>query len=512
MIMALAVVAVSLLPVAYLLIREGLDLEELLQVLQTPATASLIRNTFLLAFWVTLASVLIGVPLAVLVVRTEIPGRRLWMVLFTLPLGVPAFVSTYTWVAAGYEFAPSSTFIYGLRGASIILTLSLYPYVYLPTVAALRGLDAGQENVARSLGRGPFRAFLEVTLPQLRRAISSGALVIALHMLAEFGALELLRYRTLTTSIVQRATVLGSPESARMLSIVLTLGALLLLAGDYLLFRNASTPVRTGSGAPQEPTRWRPGPWLLPIMLASVAVVVTSLGVPLYGIIKGLADVLTGATDLDVSMLLSATWKTTEYAGATALVVSVAALPISLLVVRFPGRAVLLIERAAWIAHSLPGVIVALGLVFVAVRWLHPFYQSSALLVLGYSILYLPIAVGAQRVGIEQASANYDRIARTLGHTPASTFIRVTLPIAMPGIMAGIMLVILNVAKELTMTLLLRPTGAQTLATQLWGTTNGEVLDFSAAAPYATTMLVMTAIPTYLLIRTSLSPARSPIT
>lgn len=510
MIMAVAVAAVSLLPVAYLLIREGLDLGNLRRVLQAPATTSLIRNTFLLAFWVTFSSVLLGVSLAVIVVRTAIPGRRAWMVLFTLPLGIPAFVATYTWVAAGYEFAPRSTFIYGLRGASIILTLSLYPYVYLPTVAALRGLDASQENVARALGRGPFRTFLEVTLPQLRRAISSGALIIALHMLAEFGALELLRYRTLTTSIVQRATVLGSPESARVLSIFLTVGALLLLAGDYLLFRSASAPVRTGSGAPQEPARWRPGAWSMPLMLVSAAVVVASLGVPLYGIFTGLANVVRGSTDLDTGDLLLATWKTSEYAALTALVVTIAALPISLLVVRFPGRAVLLIERAAWVAHSLPGVIVALGLVFVAVRWMHPFYQSSALLVLGYSILYLPIAVGAQRVGIEQASASYDRIARTLGHTPVSTFVRVTLPIAMPGIIAGIMLVILNVAKELTMTLLLRPTGAQTLATQLWATTNGEVLDFSAAAPYATIMLVMTAIPTYLLIRTSLSPARQP--
>lgn len=508
MIMALAVVAVSLLPVAYLLIREGLDAGNLLRVIQTPATNALVRNTLSLAFWVTLASVLLGVSLAVLVVRTELPGRRAWMVLFTLPLGIPAFVATYTWVAAGYEFFPSSTFIYGLRGAVIILTLSLYPYVYLPTVAALRGLDAGQENVARALGRGPIRTFIEVTLPQLRRAISGGALVIAMHMLAEFGALELLRYRTLTTSIVQRATVLGSPESARVLSIVLTVGALILLAGDYLLFRSASTPVRTGGGAPQEPARWKPGPWRPVLLLASAAVVIVSLGVPLYGIITGLVNVASGQTPMDGGTLIDATWKTTEYALATALLVTVAALPISLLVVRFPRRSVLLIERAAWIAHSLPGVIVALGLVFVAVRWVQPFYQTSALLVVGYAILYLPIAIGAQRVGIEQASANYDRIARTLGHNPLSTFLRVTLPIALPGIIAGIMLVILNVAKELTMTLLLRPTGAQTLTTQLWGTTNGEVLDFSAAAPYATTMLVMTAIPTYLLIRTSLSPAR----
>lgn len=507
--LASAVAIISLLPVAYLLIREGLDPARLQRLLSSPTTAPLIQNTIQLAFWVTLSSVVVGVLLAVLVTCTDLPGRRVWMVLFTLPLGVPAFVSTYTWVAAGYEWAPQSTFIYGLRGSVLILTLSLYPYVYLPTVAALRGLDASQESVARALGRGPVSAFLEVTLPQLRRAISGGALVIALHMLAEYGALELLRYRTLTTAIVQRATVLGSLDSARALSIVLTFGALILLAGDYLLFRSATTPVRIGGGVAQTRVPWRLGPWTPLMLLAAVTVVVVSLGVPLYGMGKGFVEIAFGTVSVDTGALLAATWTTARYAIAAALLVTLAALPISLLAVRYPGRRVLAIERASWIAHSLPGVVVSLGLVFFAVRWLHPLYQSSTLLVIGYSMLYLPIAVGAQRVGLTQASEQYDRIARTLGRSPVSTFISVTLPIALPGIVAGIMLVMLNVAKELTMTLLLRPTGAQTLATKLWTTTNGEVLDFTTAAPYAITMIAMTAVPTYLLIRTSLSPARS---
>src|SRR5699024_1900244 len=151
----------------------------------------------------------------------------------------------------------------------------------------------------------------------------------------------------------------------------------------------------------------------------------------------------------------------TWYALATAATVTVAALPISLLVVRYPGRGALVIERAAWVAHSLPGAVVSLGLIFFAVRWLHPLYQTAPVLIAGYAILYLPIAVGAQRVGIEHATVSYDRIARTLGRSPLATFFSVTLPIAMPGILVGIMLVMLNVVKELTMTLLLRPTGAQ---------------------------------------------------
>ena len=506
---ALLIAAISLLPVAYLLVREGMDIGRLRTLLSSPTTNALIRNTALLSFWVTLSCVVVGVSLAVLVVFVNLPGRRIWMVLFTLPLGIPAFVSTYTWVALGYRFAPSSTFIYGLRGAVIVLTLALYPYVYLPTVAALRGLDTSQEGVARALGRGPFRTFFEITLPQLRVPIGSGALIIALHMLAEYGALELLRFRTLTTAIVQRATVLGSLDSARALSIVLTFGAIILLTADTMFFRKTGRPLRVGSGVGQTRTLWQPGRWSIPLLLVSTATIAIALGVPLYGMARGLYDISIGPASVDWGALGDVTWNTTRYALATAALVTVAALPVSLLVVRYPGRTALFAERATWVAHSLPGVVVSLGLVFFAVRWLHPFYQSSALLVVGYAILYLPIAVGAQQVGISQASVTFDNIARTLGRSPLAVFFSVTLPIALPGILAGIMLVVLNVGKELTMTLLLRPTGTHTLATKLWSTTNGEVLDFTSAAPYAITMILLTAAPTYLLIRTSLSPTRS---
>src|SRR5699024_3375534 len=167
--------AISLLPIVYLLVREGLNLGRLHELLSTPTTNILIRNSVLLAFWVTFWCVIVGVSLAVLVVFVDLPLRRMWMVLFTLPLGIPAFVLTYTWVAMGYRLAPSSTFLYGLRGAVLVLTLALYPYVYLPTVAALRGMDADQEHVARALGRGPIRTFFAVILPQLRLPIGGGA-------------------------------------------------------------------------------------------------------------------------------------------------------------------------------------------------------------------------------------------------------------------------------------------------------------------------------------------------
>ena len=177
-----------------------------------------------------------------------------------------------------------------------------------------------------------------------------------------------------------------------------------------------------------------------------------------------------------------------------------------MLAVRHAGAPARIIERLTWVAHSLPGVVVSLALVYFAVRWVRPLYQTSTLLVFGYAILYLPIAVGAQQVGIIRASAEYDNVARSLGRGPLATFFRITAPLALPGIASGAMLVMMNVGKELTMTLLLRPTGADTLATALWNTTNGEVLSFTAASPFAAALVLLTAFPTYWLIRTSLNP------
>lgn len=502
------VALLSLSPVAYLLVRQGTSFERLARELASPSTGPLILNTIMLTVLVTLASVLIGVVLAVLVVRTDLPARRFWTVLFTLPLGIPMFVTSYTWVAASYQLAPGSTFIYGLRGVVVVLSLAMYPYVYLPVVAALRGLDPAQEEAARALGSSPVVAFLRVTLPQLRTAIAGGGLIIALHMLAEFGALELLRYQTLTTAIVQRVTVLSAPEAARALSVVLAVGALLLLGADRWA-RGRMVPVRVGGGVARVPMRWRLGRTKLVWVAAAALLMAAALGVPLYSMVTGMAGVIgEGGAGFDWARLGGVALNTARYSLATAVVATLAALPVSLLAVRHPGRLAALVERSTWIAHSLPGVVISLALVFLSVRLVYPLYQTTALLVIGYVILFLPIAIAGQRVGIVNASRHLDDLSRSLGKGPLATFFRVTLPLAFPGLGAGAMLVLLNVGKELTLTLLMRPTGQGTLATALWNTTEGDVLDFAAAAPYALALVVVAAIPALALVRSMLRAPR----
>lgn len=507
-VLALFVAVVSLTPVGYLLLREGFSLARLRHELNSPSTIPLLKHTVQLAAGASIVCALLGVGLAVLVVRTNLPFRRMWTVLFTVPLGVPAFVSSYTWVAASLRFFPQWDVLSTYPVVVGILSLALYPYVFLPVVASLSGLDPAQEEAARAAGRGPISVFFRITLPQLRVAISGGMLIIALHMFAEYGALQLLGYQTLTTAIVQRATILGAPEAARALAVVLAIGSVVLLMGERLL-RGKIPPVRIGGGAIRRPEAWRLG-WTMPIwILLSCLVLVFALGVPFYVSAIGVRELIVGAgPGVKWDVLIDATWNTAQFGVFASLAATVIALPISLLSVRYPGLVATVAERSVWIAHSLPGIIMALALVYLGVHYLYPLYQSTTMLVFDYVILYLPLAVASQVVGIAHAAPQYEEVSRSLGKRPLATFFRVTLPVALPAIATGAMLVLLNVGKELTTTLLLHPTGKDTLATALWQTTNGEVLNFTAAAPYGIALILVGAIPAYFLARQTLRELR----
>lgn len=498
------VALVALAPAAYLLLRAGFSLDLVRRELDTPNTLPLVWHTVSLLLGVCLGTAVLGVGLAVLVARTTLPWPRLWIVLFTLPLGVPSFVSSYAWVTFGYAVFPQTNLLFGYRGAVAILTLTLYPYVFLPTVTALRRLDPAQEEAARALGRGPIHAFARVTLPQLRPAILTGLLINALHILAEYGAVQMLNYSTLTTAIVQRATVLGEPESARALAVVLALGALVVLVLERVL-RGRARPVHVGAGTPRPPMHWQLGrSW--PVWVAvCLLVVLAALAVPLGVTVTGMARQLLGqGAGVDVARLVSASANTVLWAGSAAILATVCALPVTLLAVRHPGRFSTLVERATWVAHALPGVIMALALVYLSVNWLYPLYQTASLLVIAYVIMFLPLAVGSQRVGVAQASRQLDEISHSLGRGALATFRRITLPLALPAIGVGALLVALDAGKELTTTLLMRPTGEHSLATALWATTDGEVLDFTAAAPYGLALLLIGILPAVLLARSAL--------
>jgi iron(III) transport system permease protein len=228
------------------------------------------------------------------------------------------------------------------------------------------------------------------------------------------------------------------------------------------------------------------------------------LGVPVgslvYWLVRG------GSTTLPPASILTDAWHTAELSAAAAALATALAVPVTALAMRHRNRLTLLIERLAYLPQALPGLVVALGLVSFSVRYALPLYQSTLELIVAYAILFLPLAVVGVRSAMAQTSSSLEEAGRSLGRRPVVVWWRVTLPLLAPGLGAAFALVFISAATELTATLLLHPTGVNTLATQFWAYTSG--FSYGAAAPYAALMVAISAVPAYLLSRRMVTVVR----
>jgi iron(III) transport system permease protein len=227
------------------------------------------------------------------------------------------------------------------------------------------------------------------------------------------------------------------------------------------------------------------------------AVVAVALLFPIGSLLYWFATGL--SSGVDVPDLATSALNTFWFALLGALVCTALAVPVGVLAARHRGRSTSFIEHASFAGHALPGIVVALALVFFGARVAQPIYQRTPLLVLAYAVLFVPAAIGAVRSAVAMSPVRTEEAARSLGSTPWEVLRRVTLPLAAPGIAAGAALVLLTCMKELPATLLLRPTGADTLATSLW--TETGVAAYGAAAPYGLALVVLAVLPTLALMR-----------
>jgi iron(III) transport system permease protein len=489
--MSIVVVAVMVVPLPFLLTEAaGAGVSNVWHLIWRSLTASLLWNTVRLTVVVTALCAVIGTLAAYGVERTDLPGRRVWAALVVIPFAIPDFVVSFGWSSL-------STWVQGFRGAVLVMTLAVYPLVYLPVSASLRGADPGQEEIARSLGASRLSTFFRITLGQARRAILGGCLLVALVILAEYGAFEILGYQTFTTEIFTEFTVGFDASSACALSLVLVALSLVVLVGEGAS-RGGGRLSRSGSGAQRMLVRRRLGRGRLPVILAYGLLVVAALGVPIgssvYWIFEGGAHVLVGAS------LGSAALYTVGYSLAAAFLATVMAIPVALLVVRHRGRLHLLLERTTFLVLAMPGLVVALALSYFSERYANSFgYQSAPLLVVAYSILFFPLALVCVRASVAQAPPALEEVAGSLGVRRSRSLVRVTLPLVGPGIGAAFCLVFLSAVTELTATLILHPTNAETLATQFWA--YQQNLSYGQAAPFALVIIAIAVVPSYVLGR-----------
>ncbi len=510
---ALGTTAVAVAPLVYLLAR---SLEAgwggFVRAAATPQVLALLGRTLALVAGVAVVATALALPMAWLVTRTDLPWRRGWTVLGALPLVFPSYVAAFSMVAVlgpngrlqqvlepwGVDRLPGV--VYGYSGALLLLSLFTYPYLYLLLVAAFRDLDPALEESSRSLGSGRRRTFFRVVVPQLRPALYAGILLIALYTLSDFGGVSIVRYNTFTLSIYQAYQALLDRSVAATLAVLLASLSFLLLFAEARLVRRVR-PHRAGAVRP--PASVALGKWRWPAAAGLGLVALLNLGLPVLTVVVwGVHALLTG-NPLG-SAGLAALHSFGVSAAAAVLAVALA-LPIVIWAVRYPSRLGRAVERLAHAGFALPGLVLALSLVFVAIRLARPLYQSLILLVAAYVVRFLPEALAAVRAALVAVSPRLEEVARSLGRTPMAVLSSLTVPLIRPGLLAGAGLVFLTTMKELPATLILRPTGFDTLATRIWSNASEGI--YSQAALPALLLLAVSTLPVYwLVIRPALAP------
>lgn len=493
---AATIVAIAItLPLIYLVVRTlGASGEELGKFVSRPRTLQVLFNSAALAAIVTTCSALIAVPLAWLTVRTDLPGRKFWLVATTLPLAVPSYVGSFTLIAAfgprgsllqmlleplGVQELPS---IYGWTGTVLAMTLFTYPYLLLSVRSGLQGIDPSLEEAACSLGRSPRSTFFGVVLPQLRPSLVAGGLLVALYSLRDFGTPSLMQFDAFTRVIfLQYKTSFDRHAAAASALMLVGLIVFILWLEQKARSRAAYYSRGSAGGRCVKVTRLGAWKWLAVAFCVTLVglSLVLPIGITIFWLIRGLT------ANATFPNLLPAILNSMGASTLAAVVATLCALPVAILSVRFPSRLTAIVERMTYIGFGLPGIAIALSLVFFGANYLPWLYQTLPMLIFAYLVLFLPQSVGTVRSSLLQVNPQLEESARLLGRNQWQTLKQITLPLVRPGILAGIAMIFLTAIKELPATLLLAPIGFETLAIQIWKATENVSFAESAAGSLA---------------------------
>ncbi|MFP8957699.1 ABC transporter permease [Natrialbaceae archaeon A-CW3] len=488
-------------PMFWLLWQAGtVDPARAYGLLTSSQTASVTLNSLLLMGIVTVCSILLGVPLAVLTTRTDLPYPRFWTVVAALPLVIPSYIGAIAFVAmfgSGGEIdsllGVTIPRIDGLRGAAFVITLYTYPYVFLTTRAALLSMDSSLVDAARTLNHGRLGAFRRVTLPQIRPGIAAGALLAAMYAVSDFGTPAFMQVSVFTSTIYWEFRGFAV-EYAALLALQLIAIVAIILVIEAGIGRDEDASGGTGRG-----TTIRLGYWKWPAMGSIAALGILTLVVPVAIFTRWLL-----VSQGDPIPSLEFQWEFAYNSVYLALLAALAAVSFALPVAYYSGRYNSLLsrlfERATYLGFAVPGVVIGLALVFLGTRTLPSLYRQGVwLLVFAYVVRFLPQAVGTVRSSVLQIDARTIEAASTLNAGRVETFRRVTLPLIAPGVVVGAALVFLTTMKELPMTLMLQPAGMDTLVIIIWGAQ--RALAYRFAAIPALLLILISGLSMLLLLR-----------
>jgi len=471
----------------------------------------ILPNTIKLLLSVGILITLIGITTAWAITRYDFKGKKIWEWALILPLSMPGYVLAYAYasiMAPGgviqtlwinlFGNASMMPSLYSFWGVSLVLSLVNYPYVYLLTRASLLSQNVAYEEAARVLGASRFKRFWSVNIRMAYPGIAVGVALALMEVLADFGTVAILRYPTFTEAIYRQMTSRFDPAGASALSSLLVgLSFLMLVIERH--FRGKRLYEQTRGKFKQ----YIPKKLDLKKTILVTAIILVGVSIaffmPVSLIVKWSIDtILKGAVD---SRFIRFTFNTLYVSTIGATLAVILALPSAYLYARYPNRMNKTLYYLSTLGYSLPGPVIAVGII-LTFSLIFPWLQGSiVLLLMAYVVRFIPITLQSQESSISMVSRSMEDTSKTLGATTWRTFTKILLPLIKPGLLTGWVIVFVDCMKELPATMMLRPLAFDTLSVRVWMET-AEAL-WEMAAPSALLIVLSGLIPIVLMISKS---------
>lgn len=464
----------------------------------------LLFNTISLALVTAAIASIIAFTLAWLVIKTDLPFKKTFNWLAAMPLAIPVYIATFTYITilgpAGAIPKLTSkvlnttvselnfNFIYSFMGVALIFSFFTYPYIYLLVCTSLKNIDGNLEDASIASGLKLRETFKRVILPLIMPSIFSGSLLVIIYVMAEFGAISMLRFESFTRVIYLQLIGRYDRASATILSSVLVLCIFIFLwIENYIRTRKI---LYTSNNTQKSSKIYKLNKWKTPCLLLVLIIFTFTLFIPITTLIFwSIKGVFSGVLSIKIfkyitdSLMLSL---------ITATVITLIALPVSFVNTRYKNKLYKLICKLSYTGYALPGIITALGTIFIFNRFLPGLYKTLFCLIAAYSIKLLPQCLQGQENALLQLSSSYEETSLTLGYKPWTTLRKVTIPLMKGGIISGWALVFISVSKELPATLLLRPPGFDTMAVRVWIDASEGI--YTSASPIALLLIGMSML------------------
>lgn len=464
---------------------------------------SYLKDTLILLGGVALCTFLIGTSTAWIMSSYEFPGRKYLEWLLILPMAFPSYMMAYSYIGlleytgpihsflrntAGWQLSGPLIDLMNLPGGVFIFSITLFPYVYLFARTSFLSSSKEVQEAAALLGSGPWRTFFSVALPMARPAIAGGIALASMEVLNDYGTVKYFGLNTFTTGIFRAWLTLGDLDSAIKLASILTLIVLLLLWAEYFQRGNKRWAAKSGRNAPA--VRLPLGginKWLVSAFCAAIAGIafVFPFGQLVYWAARTAHKVL----DHTFGLIVLKSFLLASFSSLLIVVLAV----ILLYTVRVSGiYRMKYVTRVASLGYAIPGAVIAVGIMAPVIgfdKWLlrvtgqqGPLLLSSGLfmLIFAYAVRFMAVGYNAIDSGFQKIGKDVNDAATTLGYNSWKTLWRVDLPLIRKSISAGLLLVFVDVIKELPLTLILRPFNFHTLATKAFDMATNEQIAESA--------------------------------